>query len=112
MRTVHRGALLTALLLSLGLPPAYADSQPAPPPEPAGGAQQQTLAVTGEILLDAGNYYIRGQTPAEVFRIINPNPAVLDGIIRAGRPVKLQVRSVVGDNVTVESIDGTPYAAP
>lgn len=106
----NRAALLALVLVAgLGLATAYA-TQPAPTQSgPVSGQQAQIITVFGVVLHDARGYFIRGHAPAEVFRITNPNPAMLDGIVTSGQSVRLQVRSVVGDNVAIVSIDGRPY---
>lgn len=70
------------------------------------------IIVDGFIAHDARGYYIRGRKPSEIFRILNPNPAVLDPVVKAGHQVRLEVGSVVGDNVVIESLAGVPYTAP
>jgi hypothetical protein len=102
-----------ALFLCLGSGPVY-DSPDARTQsgQTDSGTLQQIIDVIGMIQHDARGYFIRGTKPAEIFRITNPNPAELDGIVAAGQPVKLRVRSVVGDNVAVESINGVSYDSP
>ena len=114
----RRAAMCTALLatiLALSLaPPLMAGGEGGARTvvEPATGMPLQALAVAGSVHHDSRGYFIRGTSPAEIFRITNPNPANLDELVVTGKTVKLQVRSVVGDNVAIEAIDGTPYAAP
>lgn len=78
-------------------------------PVPLSKSTPTTLTISGKILHDADGYVIRGETPAEIFRITNPDPATLDAFVESDQPVSLRVRSVVGDNVAIESIDGLPY---
>ncbi|MDA8412459.1 MAG: hypothetical protein M0023_01590 [Desulfobacteraceae bacterium] len=108
--TSNRIALLAlVLVVSLGLATAYGTQPAQPPSGPVSGQQEQIITVIGVVLHDARGYFIRGHVPAEVFRITNPNPAMLDGIVKSGQGVRLQVRSMVGDNVAIVSIDGAPY---
>ena len=68
------------------------------------------IIVTGTVITDReGSYYIRGQSPKEVFRIINPVPEILDRAIAGGKPVKIEARIVQGDNLVIERIDGITY---
>ena len=68
------------------------------------------IIVTGTVITDReGNYYIRGQSPKEVFRIINPISEILDRTISGGKPVKIEARIVQGDNLVIERIDGITY---
>ena len=106
-------ALAATFALSLGPPPADGwQEEPRTAVGAATGVPLQALEVTGRVLHDSRGYFIRGTSPAEIFRITNPNPVSLDKVVAAGQPVKLQVHSVVGDNVAIDSIDGIPYATP
>lgn len=106
----HRVALSSlVLVVSLGLATAYGTQPAQTQSGPVSGQQAQIITVIGVVLHDARGYLIRGHAPAEVFRVTNPNPARLDGIVKSGQGVRLQVRSMVGDNVAIVSIDGAPY---
>jgi len=67
------------------------------------------MTITGRIVKEAEQYYIQGQTPPEVFTILNPDPCRLDEMIKSGDSFKIEVRVVLGDNVEVVRIDGKPY---
>ena len=67
------------------------------------------INITGKVIKDSQGYSIRGKRPAEIFTILNPNPEILDKIVKSGRLVKIEATSVVGDNVKIEKIDGKSY---
>jgi hypothetical protein len=67
------------------------------------------MKITGEIAKMENGYIIRGKTPAEVFTILNPEPKILDRFVKSGKTVHLEVKSVSGDNVEIEKIDGKSY---
>ncbi len=83
--------------------PAPAAKAPAPPP------QTLKLTITGKIAKEPQGYIIQGQKPPELFTILNPNPQVLDKLVKSGKTVTIEAVSVMGDNVNVEKIDGKPY---
>jgi len=77
----------------------------------AGHGQVKKMAITGEIAKgyrDNG-YIIRGQVPAMICTILNPDPNILDKLVKTGKIVHLEVRIVSGDNVEIEVIDGKEY---
>lgn len=86
----------------LGMPDAIAGQ-----PGQISGARQMNL--TGEIAVAAHGYIIRGNSPSEIFTILNPNAEVLDKIIEKGKVVELKVHIVSGDNVNILEIDGKDY---
>lgn len=67
------------------------------------------MTITGKIIKEPDGYYIQGETPPEVFTILNPIPSRLDNIVKSDKSVKLDVRIVQGDNVNIEKINGKPY---
>jgi hypothetical protein len=73
--------------------------------DPAG----QLMMITGTIESGPDGYFIRGQVPKETFRILNPNDKVLAEVAKAGKAVKIEARSVQGDNVNIQKIDGKFY---
>lgn len=73
--------------------------------DPAG----QLITITGMIEKSEDGFIIRGQTPKENFTILNPNDKVLAEVAKAGKPVKIEARSVMGDNVNIQKIDGKFY---
>ena len=85
----------------------------APPSSLAAKASQDlsvdNLVITGEIDLLPQGYIIRGTSPAEIFTILNPDPDILDKIIKQGKNVELSVKVVSGDNVQISLIDGKEY---
>lgn len=72
-------------------------------------ATVKQMKITGEIAKGANAYIIRGKVPAEIFTILNPDPKVLDELVKTGKIVKLEVRIVSGDNVEIKTIDGQEY---
>jgi len=75
----------------------------------AQGQQVQNMSITGEIAQSTNGYIIRGQAPAEIFTILNPDPKVLDELVTSAKVVQIEVRVVYGDNVEIQSIDGKKY---
>lgn len=82
---------------------------PTPVTEAAHVKTVRNLTITGEIAKGANAYIIRGNAPAEIFTILNPNPGVLDKLVASGTVVKIEVRIVSGDNVEIQTIDGERY---
>ena len=73
--------------------------------------QVRKMAITGEIAKgyrDNG-YIIRGQVPAMICTILNPDPKILDEFVKTEKIVHLEVRIVSGDNVEIKTIDGKEY---
>jgi hypothetical protein len=83
-------------------------STPANPP----AAKAVKLTVVGKIVKDEsmGGYYIQGKKPAEVFRIVNQNPQVLEQYAKNGKDVTIEAHSAMGDNLVIEKIEGKKYA--
>jgi hypothetical protein len=74
-------------------------------------AQMQKLTVVGKIAQEQamGGYYIQGEKPPEVYRIVNQNPKVLDNYVKSGKSVTIEAGVVMGDNLSIEKIDGKKY---
>ena len=77
--------------------------------EPGAQTGVRHMAITGEIAQAPHGYIIRGKVPAEIFTILNPDPKILDELVKSGKTVSLEVRIVSGDNVEIETIDGKNY---
>lgn len=98
------------VLMMLGCILLFACQSAAVPAAPAAQGQQvRSMAITGEIGQSTNGYIIRGQTPAEIFTIMNPDPGILDDLVASAKVVQLEVRIVSGDNVAIETIDGKKY---
>jgi hypothetical protein len=106
-------ALATATCLALtGLGGAALAQGGAKAPEKAKpAAQMQKLTVVGKIAKEQamGGYYIQGEKPPEVYRIVNQNPKVLDNYVKSGKSVTIEAGVVMGDNLSIEKIDGKKY---
>jgi hypothetical protein len=74
-------------------------------------AQVQKLSVVGKIAKDQamGGYYIQGDKPPEVYRIVNQNPKILENYVKSGNSVTIEAGVVMGDNLSIEKIDGFKY---
>ena len=72
-------------------------------------ARPKTFTITGKITKTMETYIIRQQKPPERFAIMNPNPQVLDTLVKSGQTVTIEAVSVMGDNVNIQKIDGEPY---
>ena len=85
-----------------------AGKAPATPPAAAPGLK---ITVMGKIVKDEsmGGYYIQGQKPPEVFRILNQNPKVLENYVKSGKSVNIEAQVVMGDNLAIEKIEGKKY---
>lgn len=102
--------ILVAVGLCLNL---YPDQTPRaqgkqPSPQSANPAAG-TTTITGKVIKEPDGYFIQGETPLEIFRILNPNPKILDKIVKSGRSAKIEAQSIQGDNVIIEKIDGQAY---
>jgi len=84
-------------------------AQSTQPPNESQGSATQSMAITGKIVKEAGGYYIQGQRPSSIFTILNPVPKKLDGIVKNGKSVEIEVRIVLGDNVEIQKINGKAY---
>lgn len=72
----------------------------------------RSMTITGEIAQAGHGYIIRGKVPAEIFTILNPDPKVLDKLVKSGRTVTIEVRIVSGDNIEIVKLDGAAYSNP
>jgi len=78
----------------------------------AQATQAQTvrrMTLTGEIAKAEHGYIIRGKQPQMIWTILNPDPNILDAVVKSGKTVPMEVRIVSGDNVDIEKIDGKEY---
>ena len=96
-------AAMVSVFIFLATQESFAQMAPA-----AGTVRQMTI--TGEIAKAPNGYIIRGQKPAEIFTILNPDPKTLDKLIEGGKMLKIDVRIVSGDNVDIAEIDGKKYS--
>ena len=106
-----RKSIIIAATLSLALAGpvlAQAPQAGAKPGAPA-AARPMTMSISGKIAKTEQGYIIQGQEPRELFTILNPNPQVLDSLIKSGRSVTIEAVSVMGDNVNIQKIDGKAY---
>lgn len=68
------------------------------------------IDITGKVTKESdGYYYIQGQNPTEIFRILNPIPTKLSKIVKYRMLVKIEASVVLGDNIDIEKINGIPY---
>jgi hypothetical protein len=106
-------ALATAACLALaGLSGAALAQGAGQAPEKAKpAAQMQKLTVVGKIAKEQamGGYYIQGEKPPEVFRIVNQNPKVLENYVKSGKSVTIETQVVMGDSLAIMKIDGKKY---
>ena len=79
------------------------------PPDERQSATAQAMVITGKIVKEVSGYYIQGQRPSSVFTILNPAPKKLDGIVKSGKSVEIEVKIVLGDNVEIQKINGKAY---
>jgi len=101
---------LTLIPVMLGCILLFACQSAAVPATPAAQDQAvRTMSITGEIGQSTNGYIIRGQAPAEIFTILNPEPGILDELVASAKVVKIEVLIVSGDNVAIQTIDGKKY---
>jgi len=87
-----------------------AEQKPQAQPRQTPAVRKMTL--TGEIAKAEHGYIIqskRGNVLTEIYTVLNPDQKVLDGYIKSGKTVPVEVRIVSGDNVEIEKIDGKEY---
>ena len=102
--------VIAVLSLALAAGPVLAQAPKAGANESAPAvAKPITLTITGKIVKGDQGYIIQGQRPPELFTILNPNPSVLDKLVKSGNSVTIDAVSVMGDNVNIQKIDGKPY---
>ena len=104
-------SIVIAAILSLALAgPVLAQGSKPQAKQPAPAlAKPIIMTITGKIVKDSQNYIIQGQKPPELFTILNPNPSVLDTLVKSGKTVTIEALSVMGDNVNIQKVDGKPY---
>jgi len=81
-----------------------------PKEETVKGGAVRNMSLTGVIGKVEHGYVIRGKSKSVIFTILNPAPEILDGFVKNGKDVNLDVHIVSGDNVNIEKIDGEPYS--
>ena len=104
--------VIAVLSLALASAPVLSQAPKAGAIEPAPAATKPiTLTITGKIVKGDQGYIIQGQRPSapELFTILNPDPSVLDKLVKSGNTVTIEAVSVMGDNVNIKKIDGKPY---
>jgi len=67
------------------------------------------MSITGQIGKVGHGYVIRGTSKSVIFTVLNPEPEILDGLVKSGKDVNVDVHIVSGDNVNIEKINGEPY---
>lgn len=67
------------------------------------------ISITGQFEKTAHGYIIRGQSPRNVFDILNPDPEVLDAWVATGRIALVEARIVLGDHIQIQKIDDKVY---
>ena len=113
MRWKRLLAVLAAGVLTIVLARAGALAQVAPQgndpvvkPPPRG--LQVTLQVKVINPEAKGRYYLQGTT--EVYRLANPNPEVLEPLVKSGETVTIEARAS-GDLLTIQTLNGKKYEA-
>jgi hypothetical protein len=106
--------LVFAVLLSLALAcPVLAQGPKAGAKQSApAAAKPMTMIITGKIAKGEQGYIIQGQKPPELFTILNPNPKVLDKLVKSGKTMTVEAVSVMGDNINIKKINDKPYKEP
>ena len=97
------------LILSLALAGPVLAQAPQAGAKPGAQAAGKPMIITGEIAKTEQGYIIQGRKPPELFTILNPNPRILDILVKSGKSVTIEATSVMGDNVNIQKIDGKAY---
>jgi hypothetical protein len=101
---------LIVAVLSLALAgPVLAQASESGEKQSTAAVKPKTFAITGKITKAVYAYIIQAQKPPERFAIMNPNPKVLDSLVKSGKTVTVEAVRVMGDNVNIRKIDGEPY---
>jgi hypothetical protein len=103
---VLAAAVLAIALASTGALPQAAPQGNEPVVKPPPRSLQVTLQVKVINPQAKGKYYLQG-TP-EVYRVANPNPAVLEPLVKSGATVTIEARAS-GDLLTIQTINGKKY---
>jgi hypothetical protein len=111
MRWKRLSAVLAAGVLAIALASAGALAQAAPQAnDPVVKPAPRGLQVTvkGKVINPQakGQYYLQG-TP-EVYLLANPNPEVLQPLVKSGETVTIEARAI-GDLLTIQTINGKKY---
>jgi hypothetical protein len=84
------------------------DGKPYPRKDPS----TREMTLKGEIVKVPTGYVVRGTDKSVIFTVLNPEPAVLEKLVGAGKEVEVKVGIVSGDNVNIERINGEAYPPP
>jgi hypothetical protein len=111
MRWKRLPAVFAAAVLAIALASAGALAQAAPPgKDPAVKPPPKGLQVTLQVKVTnpqaKGVYYLQG-TP-EVYLLANPNPEVLEPLVKSGETVTIEA-GASGDLLTIQTINGKKY---
>jgi hypothetical protein len=102
--------IILAVVLSLALTgPVLAQMPKVGQIQAPTASKHKPFTITGKITKAPYAYIIRVQMPPERFAVMNPNPKVLDRLVKSGKTVTVEVVSIMGDNVKIQKIDGKPY---
>jgi hypothetical protein len=111
MRLKKLLAVLAAGVLAIGLASAGALAQAAPQGKdavvkPAPRGLKVTLQVKVTNPQAKGRYYLQGKQ--EVYGLANPNPEVLEPLVKSGETVTIEA-GASGDLLTIHTINGKKY---
>jgi len=105
---------MLALTLAIGLSAAMCMAQQPAAKEKAAPAKSEAkdrLVINGKIgRMGSAQYYVQGEEPPGEYLIVNPNTKQLQGLMKRGKPVKVEgYTTVSADRIFVEKIDGKNY---
>ena len=105
---------MLALTLAIGLSAAMCMAQQPTAKEKAAPAKSEAkdrLVINGKIgRMGSAQYYVQGEEPPGEYLIVNPNTKQLQGLMKRGKPVKVEgYTTVSADRIFVEKIDGKNY---
>jgi len=108
MKTTRTIQTVTYLLVILMLASCSFAQQPA-----RDKTDESKVSLKGKLsyVQRTGNYMVTTDSPAVEYFIVNPEPVVLDKLIKEGKDVKIEGRLTIGaDQLLVEKINGKKYS--
>ena len=99
---------IVAALSIVGCAQRQTQTQPAASAAPEGW--KITIKGKIEFMTNLGGYFVHGEDPGREYFIMNPNPQVLEGLLKSGKTLVIEGRIVKGaEFLYIEKIDGKAY---
>ena len=103
---------LFPIILSLVITTMVACSGLTEKPVMTTNSEGSPISIKGKIefMKNLGGYFVRSETPAGDFIIVNPNDKLLENLFKSGKTVTIEGRlTISADHLFIENIDGQPY---